>query len=64
MGGDNRDYNLISLCESCHQRVHAEIKQYGLATIPGPEYEPYREYLTEPDAVAGYQKALGLDDEI
>lgn len=56
-GGTNAAHNLITLCRRCHQADHADIRRYGLATIPGPNYEPYRDELTDPDDVAAYMQA-------
>lgn len=64
MGGDHRDYNLVTLCRSCHGAEHAQINQWGLAFIPGEESEKYRYYLTDKDAVLRFAEHIesnGLD---
>lgn len=58
MGGNHEPYNLVTLCPTCHNIIHQDIRQNGLATIPGPEWEPYRDYLTNPEDVAEYMASL------
>jgi hypothetical protein len=57
-GGNHKIYNLITLCKYCHQSEHEEIGIHGLGAIPGPEFENYREYLTDPDDTERYRKYL------
>lgn len=57
-GGNHEIYNLITLCKECHVGDHAEINKFGLSSIPGPEFEPYRSYLTNQDDANKYRAHL------
>ena len=59
--GNNETYNLITLCESCHVADHAHIRENGLCTIPGPEWEPHRGYLTNYTDVEVYCEKVEAD---
>jgi HNH endonuclease len=57
-GGNHELYNLITLCSKCHAFDHQLIKEHGLATIPGPDFEDLRDYLTDKDDVDRYREYL------
>lgn len=61
MGGTHAIYNLITVCRSCHDDEHQQIRMHGLHVIPGPYYEPYRYELTDQDAVLRYADALDAE---
>ena len=57
-GGVHDLFNLITLCAACHSLDHQFIKEWGCCTIPGPDWEPYREILTIPEDVDRYREYL------
>lgn len=46
-GGDNRNYNLLTLCWKCHRAEHECIRVEGLTYLPKADLEPYRDYLLD-----------------
>jgi len=64
MGGNNEDYNLLTLCWECHRLEHQGIKERGLTGIPGPDHEEHRAYLTNYTDVVkwcDYMESTGRD---
>lgn len=65
MGGNNDDYNLLTLCHECHVVEHQGIRASGLCCIPGPDHEEYRAYLTNYTDVVRFcdtiEKSTGRD---
>jgi hypothetical protein len=58
MGGPNELFNLVTLCASCHRLEHKSIRAWGCCMIPGPDWEPYREFITIPEDVDRYRDYL------
>lgn len=46
-GGNHESYNLLTLCAECHRADHRVIRSEGLSTVPGPDHEKVRGYLTD-----------------
>lgn len=58
MGGTHDLWNLVTLCSNCHAQDHSFIKSRGLCVIPGPEWEEYRDRLTNPEDTEKYREYL------
>ena len=57
-GGNHEIYNLITLCSECHHGDHEHINAFGLAAIPGPEFESFKDYLTDKEDINSYHSYL------
>ena len=67
LGGTNDLWNLITLCQNCHLECHAEIRWFGLCTVPSQDYESHWYDLKDHDAVmlyAAHLDSIGISGEV